>query len=216
MKNYKVGILLVLLLLLFWLLQDRIYLFLGIITIPKEETIKEIYDKNLYDKYSSLLNVVNIPDDFLYEYKYSRVLYQDVYDLHNKITIFHGDDYGFKENMIVIDNNGLIGIIKKVDQTTSEVSLISNRNLNLSVSVKGEYGILVQKNGHYYVEGLSDIDNLSVGDIVETSGIGHVIGGCKVGTIINKPVNNGVLTIEIQPSADLKNIHYVIVLKDTI
>ncbi len=216
MKKTRLMFLIALALLIFLLFKDSFYYGLGLITLPKDNYICNLNDNNLKEEYASLLAQVGITDNLLFEYDYSRILYHDIYDYNNKIVIYHGDDKKYEKNMAVINDEGLVGIISKVNSSTSEVTTINNNSLKLSVKVGDIYGVLSVKNKKYMVLGLDNIESVNNGDEVFTSGLGHVIGGLKVGTVINKGIHNSESFVEIIPSANLQKVHYIIVIKETL
>lgn len=144
----------------------------------------------------------------------------------NNIIIDKGKREGLSENMAVITDNGMIGILSKVYKTSSEVKLItSNDTANkISVSIKvGEtdtYGILNGYDKNDNLIKVTSIDkNVEIknGDIVLTSGLSEYIPrGLYIGKVkkVERDKYSLSKSLYIETKQDFNNIHYVTVLKE--
>jgi rod shape-determining protein MreC len=95
------------------------------------------------------------------------------------ITIDHGASDGIKQDAIVITHQGLVGLVVKVDPTTSKVRLINDLNSSVSVRLQTESrttGVLRgQSQGNLMVIAyIPQTDVVTPGDVVLTSGLGGV------------------------------------------
>ena len=198
--SYGIIVFLMILLILF---KENIFYILTKITILPFNNIENIYESRLKKDYEEALDYINLESSYNYEYLYSKILFHNLYDYKNHILIYNGENYGVKENMLVLDKNGLLGVINKVYKSTSEVSLINDKKINLSVNVSNCFGILNCSN-QCNVSGLTCNDKIQIGDEVFTSGLGHIIGGIPVGRVINISKSNLETQAEIELYAESK------------
>ncbi len=167
------------------------------------------YNYNTVTKfYCDVNNNPYIPLDT--NYITTRVLYRDIYNFNDEITIYKGLNYDLKENMAVIDNSGIVGFITKVNKTTSEVRLISHSDINLSVKVNDSYGLLKNIDNKLVITNLTNTDIL-VGTSVYTSGLANLNEGIKIGNI-SYNIDN--IKYEVNISSNLDNINYLYIIKD--
>ena len=100
--------------------------------------------ETFYQKeYENISKLLDIPSDN-YEIIYSKVIFRNIYEFYNKITITKGENE-ITPGSAVVNNEGLIGIIDKSYKNYSEVQLLTNDNINLSVKINNSYGILTSK-----------------------------------------------------------------------
>ena len=92
---------------------------------------------------------------------------------------------GLKKGDIVINDQGLIGIISHVQENSSEVSLITNKDLNISVKVGESYGILYSKDHKLKIKNMKIAGIIKEGDEVVTSGLTSIPEGIKIGKVTN-------------------------------
>ncbi|MBV9325149.1 MAG: rod shape-determining protein MreC [Chloroflexi bacterium] len=95
------------------------------------------------------------------------------------ITIDHGAADGVKQDAVVITHQGLVGLVEKVDPTSSKVRLINDLNSSVSVRLQTEArttGVLRgESQGNLMViDYIPQTDVVSEGDVVLTSGLGGV------------------------------------------
>lgn len=145
----------------------------------------------------------------------------------NSITIDKGHYNGIKENMIVVNNHGLMGRISSVSIFTSTVKLITTTDTNNKISVSisnGEYNLNGLINGYdqddncLIVEGISNTESVHVGDYIYTSGLGGIFpSGILVGTVEKTDVDEYGLSkvLKVKPAVDFNDINYISVLMRT-
>ncbi|MEE3342942.1 MAG: rod shape-determining protein MreC [Bacilli bacterium] len=160
-----------------------------------------------------------------YDYLNATVISRNAATWYNNLTIDKGSHNGIKEGMVVINSTGVIGKTTNVSTFTSDVRLITTTNTNNKISIKiasGDKkltGIINKydyKTGYLEVEGISNTDNVSIGDLVYTSGLGGVFpGGVLVGKVANISTDVYDLSkiINVTPAAKFEDINYVTVLK---
>jgi len=137
-----------------------------------------------------------------------------MYNYLNEITISGGTEDGFQNNPVVYDNT-LIGIIKKSNKNSSIVTLITNKNSEISVKVNKDIGILMANNNKLYVKNISNYSDINIGDVVYTSGLGNIEENIFIGTVKNIKLDNKKIEkiIEVDYKINIKNIGYVSVLE---
>ncbi len=171
--------------------------------------------KLLEDKYNKLLEFNEI--DYIYNSKYynTYIIYKDIYNYLNEITI-HGGINNFKKNYLVIYDNTLIGIIDKVNKNSSQVKLITNSKSKISVKINDNIGLLNFKDNKLMVSNLSNYSDIKVGDLVYTSSLGDIkesiyIGIVKEVILTNKELEKQVI---VDYKIDIKDINYVTVMEN--
>jgi rod shape-determining protein MreC len=95
------------------------------------------------------------------------------------VTIDQGATGGIKQDAVVITHEGLVGLVEKVDPTSSKVRLINDLNSSVSVRLQTESrttGVLRgQSQGNLMVIAyIPQTDVVTPGDVVLTSGLGGV------------------------------------------
>ena len=204
MKN-KVFYLTLLIIYILLLSKDSI---LGLIKEKKPDlsNIKEAY----YEKeYQDLTKIVGISYED-YEIKYGKVILRNIYDFYNKIDINLGSDK-IKVGDIVLNEDGLIGVVSKTYKNYSTVELLTNNEINISVKINDSYGILKSANNKIKVEDVKLNEQINIGDKIYTSGLTSIKPNILIGTVKN--VLKGSLEleyeIEVEPSVNFYNINYI-------
>lgn len=179
-----------------------------------EEEIKELKEE---------LDIDYILTD--YEKMNATVISRNTNYWYNILTIDKGSKNGIEIGMIVINSYGLIGKVVNVSNFTSDVRLIttSDTDNKISVAISSDNGKVIGLINGYSssdntieIEGVSNTENVSIGDTVYTSGLGGVFpSGILVGTVENISVDSFGLAkiIHVSPSVNFDDINYVAVLK---
>jgi len=179
-----------------------------------DKSIIKIKESYYEEEYKTLLKTINVIDENEFSYVYSKVLYRDIYNYFDEITILKGYNDNIKNNSAVINENGLIGTINKVNKNSSVVNLITNKNSQISIKVNNVYGILKSENNDLIITGINNYENVHIGDIVFTSGIGSLPENIKVGTISN--IKKDKLGLEqkiiVSSDVDFDNVKYIAIL----
>lgn len=143
----------------------------------------------------------------------------------NSLTIDKGKGDGIELDMAVINQDGLIGRISKVNELTSEIKLITTNDVNSKISVVIDnngtniYGILngydSDKNELKVTLTTKNIDIIN-GSLVKTTGMGGIFpSGINIGMVVNSQSDNydvGKIVL-VKPMIDSINLRYVGVLK---
>ena len=207
--------------------ESYLFLILFILIIVKEPiyrlfTIKDnIYNTTrcefLESNYNKLLEFSEVNVAYESDYINSAVIYKDIYNYMNEITIRGGKDYKLDNNPVIYDNT-LVGVIDKVDSNTSTVKLITNNSSKISVKINDEIGILEYKKDKLIVSNISNFGNINVGDIVYTSGLGNIHENIYIGEVKNIELGNKNIEqiITVNYKLNIKDIDYVTIIKESI
>lgn len=236
------------------LIKDTTVSISKIITIPFRFIIDKIDDYkllvNIRKKYQELLPEVSRIDSLktenielrreleslkkelsidytLNEYSYlnATVIYRNVSTWYNTITVDKGTYNGVKEDMVVVNSQGLIGKVVSTTTFTSDIRLITTKETDNKISItisNGENKIngLIKnynyKTKYLEVEGVSNTETVRVGDYVYTSGLGEIFpSGILIGTVSDISTDEYDLAkiIDVTPIADFDDINFVAILK---
>ena len=165
--------------------------------------------------YNKLLEFSEI--DLIYESNYinTYVLYKDIYNYKNEITIRGGKEEGFNNNPVIYDNT-LLGVISNVSDTTSIVKLLTNTSSKISVKINDNIGVLEYKNNNLIVSNISNYSNINIGDYILTSGLGNIKENIFIGYVENISLDSKNIEklITVNYGLSVKDIDYVTVLKE--
>ncbi len=173
------------------------------------------YCNKINEEYNELLNINNIKYNSTFNLNISKVMYRDIYDYNNYITIYKGSNDNIEKNMAVINEYGLVGIIDKVNKNNSIVKLITNIDSNVSVKINDNFGILKVNNGKLIVSDISNYNDININDKIYTSGLGNIPGDLYVGVVSDISLNNTNIEkiITVKSDVDFNNIKYIAVIK---
>lgn len=139
------------------------------------------------------------------------------------ITIDKGSDDGIRPDMAVIDPDGLVGKVIRVDADASTVLLLIDPQAGAKARLDGEpLAGAIRGNGASEALSLVDIDTdatVSVGDEVVTSGYdgGIFPPNIPIGTVSNVESQEAALEqeIEVDPYVDFTTLDFVQVITET-
>ena len=200
------------------------FIFIDLVVLPKKNTTYNLIsettltsrEKNLEEKQTELKNAYQLNSFLDYKIEYSKVLFKDIYHLNKEMTIYKGKNNGVKKDNLIINNEGLVGIVNKVNNNSSFIDLLYNENISLSVKIKDNYGILKCRDNELIIEGIDNKANIQVGDLVTTSDISIYPENIHIGKI--KEITYDKYEIEklvtISPAVDFDNIMYVGILTE--
>lgn len=143
-------------------------------------------------KYKDLIadSLYHIPsDDEIFTTIGARVINNTLHKLDNFITLNRGRSSGIKEDMGVLDAQGVVGIVYKVSDHYSLVISLLNSQMNLSCKIKGTdyFGYLHWEGDDPQAAYLKDLPRhaeFTLGDTIITSGYSTVFPeGLMVGTV---------------------------------
>lgn len=144
---------------------------------------------------------------------------------YDKFTINVGKNDRVNNKMAVVNNNGLIGYISETSNYTSNVQLITARNLKNKVSIKIDLGDKKYANGLltgydqeknvYKIEGVSYQGEIPNNAKVTTTGLSDLFpSGILIGYVESTTTDNFDLgkIVEAKPSVNFNDISHVAVL----
>ena len=177
------------------------------------------------DKLKKITEIDYLPSD--YQTKVATVQIRDQTNWNDEITIDLGSMNDIQEGMAVCDSKGMVGVVSKVTEISSTVSLITSENPSKQIPVmvvNGDqvvYGLLENysvNSQKLNITLLSNIDKLEKGAKVYTSGLGGD-GKSPKGIYIGKAkklvtqTDGTTTTLMVTPAANMEDLSYVSVIK---
>ena len=177
------------------------------------------------DKLKKITEIDYLPSD--YQTKVATVQIRDQTNWNDEITIDLGSMNDIQEGMVVCDSKGMVGVVSKVTEISSTVSLITSENPSNQIPVmvvNGDqvvYGLLENyrvNSQKLNITLLSNIDKLEKGAKVYTSGLGGD-GKSPKGIYIGKAkklvtqTDGTTATLMVTPAANMEDLSYVSVIK---
>ena len=164
---------------------------------------------DLKKEYDKLLNF-NSPNP---SYVISKVLFKDPLEFLSEVTILKGSLDGINVGDIVLNEEGLIGTIKRVSNHSSVVSLLKSADTKIAVKIGDMLGLLESDNGTLMVKNIVSNVEVNVDDEVYTapfSLLGEDIYIGKVSEVLDKDLSRQLI---INPAVSFDNIDYVFIRK---
>ena len=173
------------------------------------------------DKLKKITEIDYLPSD--YQTKVATVQIRDQTNWNDEITIDLGSMNDIQEGMAVCDSKGMVGVVSKVTEISSTVSLITSENPSNQIPVmvvNGDqvvYGLLENysvNSQKLNITLLSNIDKLEKGAKVYTSGLGGD-GKSPKGIYIGKAkklvtqTDGTTTTLMVTPAANMEDLSYV-------
>ena len=212
-KKYKDYILLLIIFLLF-IFSESINRFLIAIN-PNLDTknIELNYDKYLKDELDNIKKINNIEFNDDLDLQVSRVKYRNVYEYSDTLTIYKGFKNSVFVNDVVLNNDGLIGIVTKTYDYYSIVTLITNKNSNISVKINDAIGILKTINNTLVVTNINNYEKENVDDEIYTSGLGNLPDNIYIGKVKSINLNNTEIekVVEVNINDRLEKLDYLFI-----
>lgn len=167
------------------------------------ETLK-VQNKLLQDELDSIENLKTIKEDYII----GKVIIRNIHEFYNEIVIDLGYDNQIKEGDAVLNSEGLIGIVYKVERNKSYIKL-SSSDYNISVKINDTYGNLSAGK----ITMLNKYSELKEGDKVYTSNYSGLPENIYIGEIESISFDNENLgqTAKIK-LIDNHNLNYVAVI----
>lgn len=185
-------------------------------TTNLEIEILKTENTELKNNINELKNYVNL-NNYDFDYEVSTIIVRNIYQIYETITIEKGSNYGIKKGAPVLNEHGLVGVVSKVNKKTSEVLLITSNKTDISIKVSNSFGILSGYEKNYLIGSqISNYDDINIGDLVYTSGLGTLPKDLYVGKV--KEINLGDYNIEqeiyIEMDNKIEDLKYLIILKN--
>lgn len=212
-KKYKDYILLLIVFLLF-IFSGSINRFL--IAINPNLNTKNIelnYDKYLKEELDNIKKINNIEFNNDLNLQVSRVKYRNVYEYSDTLTIYKGFKNNVFVNDVVLNNDGLIGIVTKTYDYYSIVTLITNKSSNISVKINDAIGILKVIDNTLVVTNINNYEKVNIDDEIYTSGLGNLPDNIYIGKVKSINLNNTEIekVIEVDLNDRLEKLDYVFI-----
>ncbi len=172
---------------------------------------EENYQK-LKKEYDELLEYkTNINENII-----SKVIIHDPLEYFSQVTIIKGKEENINVGDLVVNEQGLVGTIGKVNSHTSIVELLPNKNTHIAVHIGDVDALLESINGNLMIKNITRDDNIKVGSDIITSNYSLLDAGLLVGKVKEIHETNQNLSYEIlvEPSVDFKKLNYVTVRKN--
>ena len=212
-KKYKDYILLLIIFLLF-IFSGSINRFLIAIN-PNLDTknIELNYDKYLKDELDNIKKINNIEFNDDLDLQVSRVKYRNIYEYSDTLTIYKGFKNNVFVNDVVLNNDGLIGIVTKTYDYYSIVTLITNKNSNISVKINDAIGILKTINNTLVVTNINNYEKVNVDDEIYTSVLGNLPDNIYIGKVKSINLNNTEIekVVEVNINNRLEKLDYLFI-----
>lgn len=163
-----------------------------------------------------------ILEDNKYSYTMGRIIKNSVNHKNNYLTLDKGHSAGIKENMAVVGNDGIIGVIAQTSKHYSTIVPILNTNFQISGLVKknGYFGTISWDGTSpdyvtlYDIPGYIDIQK---GDTVVSSPYSSIFPeGIPIGTVneIYKIKKNNFYKLKIKTTVDFHRLDYVYIIEN--
>jgi rod shape-determining protein MreC len=158
-----------------------------------------------------------------YKFLYANVISSQFKSRENFIILNQGNKSGVKQNMGVIGNYGLLGVVVSVGKYYSSVLPVINSSFELAVRHQQtkSFGILKwSKNDNWQTATIEDVPsyvNIKIGDVIETSGASGIFpSGILVGKVIkvNQIEATQFFRIKISLAEDYASIYNAYVVKN--
>ncbi|ADQ04656.1 rod shape-determining protein MreC [Caldicellulosiruptor owensensis OL] len=183
-------------------------------------TIEEIKSEN-----AKLKELLGLKDQIKLSasYEIARVVQRSQEAWLNYFIIDKGEKNGVKKNMVVINNQGLIGYIIDTGKNWAKVITVLDPDFSASAMivrtreigvVRGSVNLLSKRLCE--LRYISKDSKVKLNDIVITSGMGEIFPkGIAIGKVVQIKNDKFELTknIVIKPLVDIENVEYVMVLK---
>lgn len=180
----------------------------------ENETLKGYIEEN-----NRLREMLNFKNNLPIETITAQVIGREPNNWFQSITIDKGGIDGIKKDMIVMDNNGLIGRILVVSPQSSKVILILDNESAVPAIIREtrNSGIIYGTGQKCEMKYIIPDKNIKTGYTVETSGLGKIYPkGITIGYITNLYQSSDKLfqTAEITPSGKFNSLENVLIIKD--
>ena len=166
MKNIYKNSLIVIVFIFAFIFKGYLYKFIGNlenflapdVIYEVETSILTSENKNLKEEIFRLKENIELEQYANYNYKITRLLITSYEDILNKGIVLLGKSDNIVKNMIVVNNQGLIGIIDEVYKDYSVVNFITGSK-NISVKINDNLGIIGSYNNKNKTFLINKIDN---------------------------------------------------------
>lgn len=138
---------------------------------------------------------------------------------YKEFTVDVGEDKGIAKGNVVVNSNGLVGIVEEVNGNTAKISSILDSNNNISFMVKRNDDILgvLKGEGKDVLPGyvMDEKANVVEGDTLITSGMGKYPKGITIGKVTDVKYDSDtqLKRVEVKPTVKFKSMQKVAIFK---
>jgi len=183
--------------------------------INEMEIIKA--ENNNYKNYLNLSEQYNN-----YELIPTYIINEDVFNYNYNIIINVGTKDGVEKDMVVVNENGVVGHVISVTENSAKVKTLVDTSCFISASINDINNSMVCNgllNNRIELKGvfIEPDQKVLVGDLVETNGLGGIYPkGLTIGTV-KEIIDTKNITdryIIVETSVDFNNLNYLMVIKN--
>ena len=156
-----------------------------------------------------------------FEFTDATVVGKNSSSAHSTLTLNKGSLHGIAEGMVVITGQGVVGRVTEVGLNTSEVLCVTDISSSIGALVERSAMIGIIE-GYYenecrflYTTGFADISDISVGDVIISSGSGSIYPyGLKIGTVTDITIDDGSRSViaTVKSAVDFESISRVMII----
>lgn len=136
-----------------------------------DKNYTKLYEKYKPDfklKYDELLDSYDLLKE-TYTFIPAEVINSSIMDMNGFILINKGKNNNIINRSYVVDKDGLVGVVRKVFNNFSVISLKTSNSISIPIEIDDCYGTLRNKNNKGYVSDLINCDSVKIKDPVFTS-----------------------------------------------
>lgn len=207
-----------------FIIKDILYFPITVMDFDKEYTIfLEGREKELQQEVTDLKGLLELKNTLTeYTVVNATIINRNSAYWNEELVINKGSRDNIKEGMAVVNQDGLVGRVKRTGLTTSVIKLITSNSNDNKISIKlwrGEDSInkvLEQdEKGNLMISGIDNSFPIQEGDLVTTSGLSDIYpSGITIGTI--EKIDHDKFGISkkayIKHKGDFDNLRFVAVL----
>ena len=139
--------------------------------------------------------------------------------IYKEFTVDAGTSKGIGAEDIVVNSDGIVGIVKEANKNTAKISSILETNNNISFMLKKNSKVkgVIKGNGSKTLEGylMNSDANVVEGDVIVTSGVGKYPKGITIGKVseVEYDSDSQLKRIKVKPGADFTTMQKVAIIK---
>lgn len=167
--------------------------------------------QNLKKEYDQLLKfTTENPENTV-----SKVIFRNPLTFFEEMKILKGQKEHIEKGSLVLNENGLVGVVKEVYEHSSLIELLPNKNTKIAVDIGTTHGLLESQNDQLIIKNLPMSAPIEVGMPINTSSYSLLTPNILVGVVKEVYPTNQNLSYEVivEPNVDFENLNYVIIKK---
>ncbi len=150
----------------------------------------------------------------------AKVFNKSTFGNNNWFTLDRGSNHGVREGMGVINDKGVVGIVRKTSENFSLVMSVLHRDMRISGAIKNKssHGLLRWKDSDPRILDLEFIPRhvaLELGDTIQTSGFSNIFPqDIMIGTVLYREVPQGqnFYQVKVELAYDFFDVDYVYII----